>query len=268
MKYAVASTFALILCIAAGIGLVQWISAKRAMKLISKILLSAAVSISLIAVAFLVYLEVYYHADAEAEEFLKSANGVKVSESEDAYCFDGPGDDIAIVFWPGAKVEEKAYAPLMFRLAEQGTDCYLLKLPFRMAIFAPNAADDIIDEHHYDHWYTMGHSLGGIVASEYNAGNTGTTDGSIMLASHPTTPIPNSESLLSIYGTNDGCLSRQEYRQARGFWPERRSELIVEGGNHAGFAYYGPQKGDGEAGITPYEQQSRTIHAIEKFIAP
>ena len=136
-----------------------------------------------------------------------------------------------------------------------------------MAIFEPNAADDVTGAYDYDHWYLMGHSLGGIVAAEYNAKNTAETDGVILLASYPTVPVPNSEKLLSIYGSNDGCLSRNEYRESKGLWPKLRTELIINGGNHAGFGYYGPQKGDGEAGISPYEQQSWTIDSIKKFTA-
>ena len=265
MKYAVASTLVLALSIAAGIALTRRISAGKEYSPLKKILITAAVSMILIAAGLFAYLEVYYHADSEVDEYLKSGSGVKVSESKDAYFFDGPGSESAVVFYPGAKVEETAYAPLMFRLARQGTDCFLLKLPFRMAIFEPNAADDVTGAD--DYWYLMGHSLGGIVAAEYNAKNTAETDGVILLASYPTVPVPNSEKLLSIYGSNDGCLSRNEYRESKGLWPKLRTELIINGGNHAGFGYYGPQKGDGEAGISPYEQQSWTIDSIKKFTA-
>ena len=266
MKYVIASTLVFALCVAAGFAVTRRISAKKEFKLSHKILITAAVSISLIAVALIAYLEVYYHADKEAEKYLKSGSGVKVEEFRNMYYFDGPGDGSAVIFYPGAKVEETAYAPLMHRLAEQGTDCFLLKLPFRMAVFAANAPDDIIDGYDYDSWYLMGHSLGGIVASEYNAKNAADTDGVILLASYPAKPVPDSERLLSIYGNKDGCLSREEYRSSRGLWPGIWSERIIRGGNHAGFGYYGPQKGDEKADISPYEQQSMTINEIESFI--
>ena len=155
-------------------------------------LITAAVSISLIAVGLFAYLEVYYHADRRVAEYLKSGKEVRVEEDRRMYFFDGPGSGTAVIFYPGGKVEETAYAPLMHRLAEQGTDCFLLKLPFRMAVFAPDAPDDIIEKYDYDSWYLMGHSLGGIVASEYNAKNSGDTDGVILLASYPNKPVPGS----------------------------------------------------------------------------
>ena len=267
MKYVIASILVFVLCVAAGLAVTRMISAKKELKLRYKILITAAVCISLIDTAFLAYLQVYYHADSEAEKYLNSGRGVRVEEFRKMYWFDGPGEDTAIVFYPGGKVEETAYAPLMFRLAEQGTDCFLLKLPFRMAVFAPNAPDDIIDEFNYDSWYMMGHSLGGIVASEYNASNVSYTDGVILLAAYPAQPLPGEDRMLSIFGTKDGCLSRGEYRASRGFWPVTWSERILRGGNHSGFGYYGPQKGDGEADISAYEQQSLTINAIKSFVS-
>ena len=267
MKYAIGSMFALALCVAAGLAVTRRISAKRGLRTVQKVIITTAVSMLLIAVGFFAYLEVYYHAGSGAEEYLKSSDGVEVEEYRSMYYFDGPGSGTAVVFYPGAKVEETAYAPLMHRLAEQGVDCFLLKLPFRMAVFAPNAPDDILGEYDYAHWYLMGHSLGGIVAAEYNAKHTRDTDGVILLASYPTEPVPGSERMLSIYGTEDGCLSREEYRASRGLWPRVWSERIIGGGNHSGFGFYGPQKGDGEAEISAPEQQSMTIREIRNFLS-
>jgi len=284
VKHVIFLVLALVLCIGAGYAVTRRISAKTDLTRSRRIMLAAAVSISLAAAGFFVYLQDYYRADPKAVKYLRSGRGVEVSESGDAYFFDGPGSENAVVFYPGAKVEETAYAPLMFRLAEQGADCFLLKLPFRMAVFRPNAAADIIrsrgsgndstnndnnsdNNNDYDHWYLMGHSLGGIVASEYASKNPGYADGIILLASYPTGPVPGSEALLSIYGSDDGCLSMYEYNESRGFRPMISSEMIIEGGNHAGFGYYGPQEGDGKAGISPYEQQTLTTDRIVKFIS-
>ena len=40
----------------------------------------------------------------------------------------------------------------------------------------------------------------------------------------------------------------------------------IEGGNHAQFGNYGPQKGDLPATISAEEQQARTVAAIEEFL--
>ena len=41
----------------------------------------------------------------------------------------------------------------------------------------------------------------------------------------------------------------------------------IQGGNHAQFGNYGPQKGDLPAEISAQEQQAQTVAAIEDFIA-
>ena len=76
MKYAVASTLVLALSIAAGIALTRRISAGKEYSPLKKILITAAVSMALIAAGLFAYLEVYYHADNEVDEYLKSGSGV------------------------------------------------------------------------------------------------------------------------------------------------------------------------------------------------
>ena len=41
----------------------------------------------------------------------------------------------------------------------------------------------------------------------------------------------------------------------------------IEGGNHAQFGNYGPQKGDLPATISAEEQQAQAVEAISDFIA-
>ena len=40
----------------------------------------------------------------------------------------------------------------------------------------------------------------------------------------------------------------------------------IQGGNHAQFGNYGPQKGDAPATISAEEQQAQTVEAILQFI--
>jgi hypothetical protein len=47
--------------------------------------------------------------------------------------------------------------------------------------------------------------------------------------------------------------------------PEGFTELVIEGGNHAGFASYGAQKGDGTATLTAAEQQAAVAEAVAVF---
>ena len=57
---------------------------------------------------------------------------------------------------------------------------------------------------------------------------------------------------------------RNRYRRA--MLPEDTAETVIPGGNHAGFGCYGPQNGDGEAGISATEQIQYTAEVITAFV--
>ena len=226
----------------------------------------------------ILYFSLCYEAGDAAQSALKGSGEVTVTETEDAYIFDGEGRDDALIFYPGARVDPAAYAPLMERIAEAGTDCYLCRMPGNFAFFGKDLADDIRAQYgvqndgdnsgssnQYKRWFIGGHSLGGVVAEMLTEEES--WDGLILLASYPTGTVD--EPLLTIYGSEDGVLNLEKYADAEtsGYWPDDTTEIVIEGGNHAGFGDYGEQKGDGTASITPAEQQEITAEAISKFIA-
>jgi hypothetical protein len=44
------------------------------------------------------------------------------------------------------------------------------------------------------------------------------------------------------------------------------TEVIIDGGNHAQFGYYGNQSGDNPSKISPEKQQNQSVDEIVKFI--
>jgi len=211
------------------------------------------------------YLSIHYTAQDEALAVLSDHSGVSVSEIDGGYKIDSSGEKTAMIFYPGAKVDATAYLPLMQQIAESGIDCYLLKTPFRMPIFDKDAADRIIANNHYDTWLLSGHSMGGLIASSYAAEHADTVDGVVLLAAYPTKKLSDSLKLLSVYGTEDSVLEQDVYLHAKQYFPTDFTEKIIDGGNHAGFGNYGPQKGDGKATITAQDQQTQTAFAIRQF---
>ena len=212
-----------------------------------------------------IYFGNYYHASENAAAALaeNGADGVKVTEADGNWLFDGSGTETALIFYPGAKVEAEAYAPLMRRIAEGGTDCFLCRMPFNFALFDKDRAEVIRDIYDYEYWYIAGHSLGGVAASMID-GDSSDWDGLILLASYAADLLSQDCPVLLIYGTEDGVLSMDKYHEAEedNRYPEDVSEVIIEGGNHAGFGDYGEQKGDGTASISAEEQQEQTAEAI------
>ncbi|MBQ4244685.1 MAG: alpha/beta hydrolase [Clostridia bacterium] len=212
-----------------------------------------------------VYVNDYYRADERAVEALESDGGAAVSQESFGWYFDGPSTENALIFYPGGKVEETAYAPLLHKLASGGVDVFLIKMPARLAFLGMNKAEDIISNFNYENIYIGGHSLGGVAAASFAAEN-GDVDGLVLLASYPTKELPDNLPVLLIYGSEDGVLNKESYEKSKTNLPAGFTEEIIEGGNHAGFGSYGAQKGDGNAAITPAEQADETAEIIENFI--
>lgn len=231
-----------------------------------KIIIILATIVCIIVIGCTVYLTTYYHSEDIAYEYLKSTEQVKISKIENGYFFDGSGKENALIFYPGAKVEENAYSELMYKLAENGIDCFLLELPCKIAFLGAKRAGKIINEYEYENFYLSGHSLGGVVASTYLENPKENIKGLILLASYPTKKIDDNVKQISIYGDNDGVLNIDSYNQSKDKWNVESKEFIIKGGNHAGFANYGEQKGDNESTITNEEQINQTVEIIIKNI--
>ena len=219
-------------------------------------------TVLLLAGTFLIYTGNYYRADNKAMEALVSDETVEVSEEDYGHLFDGPSEAKVLIFYPGAKVEDKAYAPLLRQIAEEAMDVCLVRMPFHLAIFGVNKAAAVIGKYDYEEVYVGGHSLGGAMAAEFAAENPDDLDGVIMFAAYPTKKIPEDLSEISIYGSEDGVLNSEKYEAGKELAPADFSELVIEGGNHAGFGSYGDQKGDGAARITAEDQQEQAAEFI------
>lgn len=236
------------------------------MKKITKRLLVLAAFLLILAGGCVWYVNDYYHSEG-VEECLAGSWQVKVTEIEQGLFFDGEGEKQALIFYPGAKVEYTAYAPLLTRIAEEGMDCFLVKMPFNLAILGQNKADGILKEYTYEEWYLGGHSLGGAMAASYASDHADKLSGLVLLAAYPTKSLADKEiSVLTIYGSEDQVLNRGKLEDGRGLMPKSSVELCIEGGNHAWFGNYGEQKGDGKASISREEQQRQTVEAISDMV--
>jgi len=221
-----------------------------------------AAAILLLCIAFLIYTGQYYHADESANAALTSDDTVKVMQTEYGWLFDGPSEMDALIFYPGGKVEETAYAPMLHHLAGQGMDACLVKMPFRLAVFGANKADQVMKQHDYVHWYIGGHSLGGVMAANYSAEHSSQLTGVFMLAAYPSKLMDENTRAIQIYGSEDGVLNMGKLEEAKKYLPDNSEQFIIEGGNHAQFGNYGKQDRDGNAAISDEDQQHRTVEII------
>ena len=234
-------------------------------KVIKRITAVVTVLCLLCAGLFYLYVNDYYHADEKVQEYMASDDRVTVLQEDGWISFEIALADTGIIFYPGAKVEAISYAPLMRGLAEKGINAFLVQMPFNLAFFGISSADRIIHDG-LSHWYLCGHSLGGSMAASYVEGKED-IDGLILLASYAANDLSDTDlSVLSVYGSEDGVLNMQKYEENRVKLPEDTVEIIISGGNHAGFAYYGPQENDHPSLISADEQISDTIKEIADFI--
>ena len=222
----------------------------------------------LIVVCFIsfLYLNDYYNSTIEVNNYVKNNDEIIITKIKDGYFIDGESSENAIIFYPGGKVEAESYIPLLYQLSLNGFDCFLLEVPFNLAILNINKADNIINNYEYNNWYVGGHSLGGAVSTMYANNNFEKIKGIILLAAYPTSNIPENLKVLSIYGSKDGVLNIKKYNESKKYWNSNVKEVIIEGANHAQYGNYGHQKGDNESTITLEEQQNKTVDEIVKFI--
>ena len=214
------------------------------------------------------YVSDYYRADRAAIEAFAPMDSVSMELLDDGTLVFKPENATkGFIFYPGGKVEYTAYLPLCVKLAEQGVDCFLVEMPFHLAMFGMNKAGKIMDNYSYENWYLAGHSLGGAFGANYVADHVEEFAGLIMLAAYPTKELASEElKVISIYGNKDEVLNKENLEAGKEFVPEHYTEIGLGGANHAGFANYGPQEGDGEATMDREKQQDMTVHYIMKMI--
>lgn len=180
-----------------------------------------------------------------------------------------------IIFYPGGLVEPESYVSLLAPLAEDGIPVAILRVPFDLAVFAVRRAEAVLggaDGELADSWVLAGHSLGGAMAARFlarHAGNYSSVVGLILIAAYPADNDPLSElgyPVLSIWASEDGLATADEREETAGLLPADATVAVIDGGNHAGFGEYGPQKDDGQALIPRSAQHQRTRELIRVWL--
>lgn len=227
-------------------------------------IMAATILVAAVIFMWVNYSNDYYRATDEAQKAMLGNAYVKVTEEKQYYLFQPLAEEKqtkGIVFYPGGKVDEKAYAPLLLELAENGYEVYLVKMPAKLAILGMNRAEDIFEEaEHITEWTMMGHSLGGAMAADFSAAHDEEVASLVLLAAYSTKDLHERNiKVYSFYGSEDAVLNMDKYAQYHSNLPEDVIEDVIEGGNHANYGHYGAQEGDGKATITRREQQESVV---------
>jgi dienelactone hydrolase len=169
------------------------------------------------------------------------------------------------VFYPGGRIDPRAYALLMRSIAAQGYLVIVPEMPLNIAAFRPNTADEIIAQYpDISHWILGGHSVGGTMAAQYTSAHPGTVDGLVIWASYPADNADLSQSGLPtalIYGSLDPRVNDNSVAERRHLLPEDTHYTRIEGGDHHQFGSYEIEPEDHHATIDRSTQQEQIIQA-------
>ncbi len=230
----------------------------------------AVIVVSLV-LTFVVWAGDALPASEIALQAMQSDAKVVVSE-ENGWVTFSPADDaqpeLGLIFYPGGRVDYRAYSPVLRMIAEQGYFVTLVPVPLNLAFFDINVAARVQAQYpDITQWVVGGHSLGGVAAAEYAKGHLSELDGLVFFASYPADDsLKNTDlNVFSIYGTRD-MAGMEKFDEVKTLLPEDTKYAVMDGGNHAQFGSYGFQPGDNEATISPEEQWSQISKATVEFL--
>lgn len=154
-----------------------------------------------------------------------------------------------LAFYPGGLVEPQAYAPPLRKIAEGGYRVALLQVPFNLAVTAQGKARDAIAEAPNLRWAVGGHSLGGVVASNFAQSNPDAR-AIVMWSGYPQNDLSAlGKPTLLLRGDRDGVVRKERLEQNRPKFPKNTQFVTLPGLDHASFGGYGPQRGDNAATV-------------------
>jgi Alpha/beta hydrolase family len=197
---------------------------------------------------------------------MRSGDGIVVEVSPNRLAFRPPNPaTVGVIFYPGARVDPRAYAAYMRAVAAAGYAAFIVKPPYNIGFLAANGAADVIADHpEIGAWVVGGHSLGGVVASQFAASHADTVGGLLLYASYPasevTAPLAGT-AVTSISGSNDGLSTPAKIDAAKSRLPATTRYVVIEGGTHAYFGDYGEQPGDGQPAIDREAARTQIVAA-------
>ncbi len=235
------------------------------LKLWQKITLALASIVLILSLGFTIWASNPPSAGNLATQALKSTESIEFKDSGDlSFIPKNNKSETGLIIYPGARVFPESYADIAAKIAEAGNTVVIVKMPLNMAIFDVDAADSVIDEHpNIKNWFLAGHSLGGTSAAMYVDDHEGSVAGLIFWASYPSSNTKLNDykgAVGSISGSEDGLSTPQKIDETKYLLPSQTVYDVIEGGNHAQFGDYGPQKGDGIATISLEDQHQQIVN--------
>ncbi|MCS7010679.1 MAG: alpha/beta hydrolase [Anaerolineales bacterium] len=230
-----------------------------------RFLLAVLGLLGLAVLAFIVWGSTPARPMPEVFERVPGLNDLGANERWLTFVPDGGAPTVGLILYPGGRVDFRAYAPAAQAIADRGYFVAMVRMPLNLAVFDPDAAAEVIAAHpEIERWAVGGHSLGGAMAANFAAANPGSVQGLVLWAAYPAASDDLSRSglrVVSISASLDGLATPDKIAASRPFLPPDTVWVVIEGGNHAQFGWYGIQKGDNFATISREMQQVQVIEA-------
>ncbi len=238
--------------------------------MLKRIIIGIIVVLLLAGLGFTAWASITNPIQPEAAAALSGDNQVQVTVNPPAGSWivfqpEASTPDTGLIFYPGGKVDYRAYAPYARSVAAQGYLVVIAHMPLNLAVFASEAAGKVIRAFpQIKHWAVGGHSLGGSMAAHFAFQHPGQVQGLVLLASYPAGSdnlAASGINVVSIFGTKDGLATGRKIDASKALLPAGTRFVAISGGNHAQFGDYGLQSGDSPAAISRAEQQAQAVEA-------
>ncbi|WP_411963358.1 alpha/beta hydrolase [Haloferax sp. YSMS24] len=174
---------------------------------------------------------------------------------------------VGLVFYPGGRVAPDAYYSTFAPVVRQtNATVFIPKMPLNTALLDTDAAAKIQRQNPaIQTWFVGGHSLGGVAACQYASSHE--VQGLVLFASYCNTDLSTeSIAVLSVTGSADTVLNRENYQAATAQLPPTATFHEVQGMNHSQFGSYRGQRGDSPASISYEEAHRRVAEVVVEWV--
>jgi hypothetical protein len=242
-----------------------------------RILLAIFSIIIILTIIFIIWANSSYKGNDVKSEDLQSIFPVQIEESDNyikvvSNDFLNAATRRSFIFYPGGRVDAKAYLTNLSRIAGGNTmRIYIVKMPLNLAVFNINGAKTIIEENTTDEndiWIIGGHSLGGSMACEFvNQNNIPNLKYLILMGSYCSSDISKKDiKVLSITGELDAFAGREKIKQYDKNLPTDKTTFKdIKGFNHSEFGTYGLQEGDNKPSLSEEESSKVLNTTIQEY---
>lgn len=214
-----------------------------------------------------------YPADAEAVREVLARDDIAVTATAhlmviESVAHEGPLTGQALLFLPGARVEPHAYAATFADLVvESGLTVVIPRPVANLALIDQRGVEQFARLSPQPITVVGGHSLGGVKACQL------ATDPQIhsliLFASYCVNDLSQANvAVLTLLASRDELTDIDAVNQSMSFLPDSATKVTIDGANHASFADYGPQSGDGNATLSRKQVNEEITSHLIRLLTP